>query len=55
MTKKESEMNLNTDCKQEAEEIIRFIKSLKPEEKKEMMNFIRGVEFARGLEGKEIA
>jgi len=41
-----TETMIDTDCKQEAEELMDFVGMLNSEERKEFRSFIRGAKFA---------
>lgn len=50
--KKEMEIMLATEQKQEAEELMKFLDELTPKEKKDFLVFMQGIRFAKGMTKK---
>ncbi len=49
------ETMLNKENQPEVEEMVKFLKELNDEEKREMHSFIQGIKFAKKMNGKETA
>ena len=47
VTDKNMETMLKTEQKSESEELVKFIESLDENQKKELSNFLKGIEFAQ--------